>query len=221
MKWPLKLFVLVNVLIFGQLSFAGEAKECNKIISNIERLECFDHKYKTPAYIQVKGNESDNLQLISVMPIRVKQAYQIESNRSEEDSTALVSVENDSPDVVILTLPVENRQSSMSKPLIVMSCIENITRLEMVFPQEEVGGRMQPIDFKVDRLAPLRSNWFVSPTGYFMYAERGLYSIQLIRNWLNKKKLSVALRNSELEPFIFNLDGLEEKIVPLRKACSW
>lgn len=105
------------------------------------------------------------------------------------------------------------------RPVLVFSCIDNITRLQLLMHSPIEEG-VTPLSLLIDGKA-LPSRWFSEENGYLIRAGRGLPGIQDIKAMLHKKRLSIRSKTTEIDGLSFDLTALNAAISPLRQACHW
>lgn len=195
---------------------ASLKNDCVTIISDLQRLACFDKKYATPSYFSPKDNTGAGQ---GVMPEFIRLAYQREENRLTHE---LGFVED-------ISGPIENktiRISSLSRgnyeyqPLLLISCVDNITRMQI--------GLTQPIDAHTFPVSVTKENhvissykWKSSNSGYVIDVGRGLYSIKIIKGLFKQNYIDVDLQEIGIGEVRFDITGLSERINHLRNACHW
>ncbi|EPJ48770.1 MAG: hypothetical protein OFPII_04410 [Osedax symbiont Rs1] len=146
-----------------------------------------------------------------------------EANRQDSDvfignyTEAGSSVEGGSSNQLILS------QSALGtippRPILVISCLDNITRLQILL-HKPIDEGVTPLNLVIDGKS-LPSRWFSESNGYLIRAGRGLPGIEDISAMFLKKSLVIRSKEPGIDNLSFDLSNLVDDIKPLRKACHW
>lgn len=189
--------------------FKREIKQCRLISSVLERLACYD-----TINIGEKTILNENKRMTGVAWNR---AYKQESARQENNTQFIVTQSEDKNPTVLLTTPALGYHDS--RPILMFSCIDNITRLQVALPNPIIRSSVDVV-LTTER-ARLMSQWFVRENYFLLEASRGLDGIKEIQQLFNADTLKIQTKNKEFTDLVFNIKGLEEEIKPLRTACHW
>lgn len=178
---------------------------CREEPSQLIRLSCYDH-------INVENKQVSTFDL-SAMGEVWRLAIEHEMKRENHTAGFLVSSNNEGTYPVIMTIPAMGYQPP--RPVLMLSCIDNITRMQIALPKKQTAGNVLLITDKTQ----LSSEWFLREDGYLLEASRGIPGIDEIKQLLSSSKLTIKLANDE--QLTFNISGINEEIKPLRSACHW
>ena len=235
---PLILLTFITVLPVqaNDSQLVAQGKKCATFIDNrLERLRCFDEAFDTqlpssqsiqitnieeskpdqrPAFwhrvVKQEGRRKSTDNFISNLVLNEgvvsgDLSQQIKADETEKLQDVIIS------QTALGTLP--------PRSILVISCIDNITRLQLLLHQAIDEG-MTPLALEVDGQA-IASRWFSESNGYLIRAGRGLPGIQDIRSMFDKKTLVIRSKVPEIDGLSFELKELKEAIKPLRNACHW
>ena len=188
-------------------NIAEELTQCRLESSQLLRLDCYD---KIVLSSTSEPNTSSN---IAQMGKTWRQAYEHEMKRIENSAGFLVSVPENGDYPVIMTIPAIGFQPP--RPVLMLSCIDNITRMQIILPNKQDAGSVMVSTDKTQFTA----EWFLRENGYVLESSRGLPGIDEIKRLLSGEKLTLKLTNNE--KLTFNISGMSQEIKPLRAACHW
>lgn len=194
-------------------SFTDEVKAallaCRQQSSPLPRLQCYDEAW----HPEIKINQA-------VRPDRYwLQIMEQEKERQKSDSVIILKTfkAEDSAGVVMLTVPGSGNYPA--RAIFAISCIENITRMQIAFTAP-LGKGDQMLEMHADGRA-LTSRWFWRGSGYRLEASRGLQGIAEIQQLFGAKELVISSDRPALNDLRFRIDGLKQALEPLRQACRW
>ncbi|MBG3080232.1 type VI secretion system-associated protein TagO [Proteus mirabilis] len=179
--------------------------ECREETSQLIRLSCYDQ-------INI-GNKPVSIVDVSAMGNIWRLAVEHEMKRENHTAGFMVTVHNKGTYPVIMTIPAMGYLPL--RPILMLSCIDNITRMQIALAKKQTAGNILLITDKTQ----LSSEWFLREDGYLLEASRGLSGIDEIKQLLSSTKLTIKLANDE--QLTFNISGINEEIKPLRSACHW
>ncbi len=191
-----------------------QAGECREISARAARLACFDKLFNTP---------DAETEAVVEMPLEAPPEYWERLMRQERsrdgDSPAFLMDKrldaNGEPEQVLLTRPVRGSRGSV----LAISCQDRITRLEVAMSQPLEQG---PIGLTLVNGGDRRAErWRVRNEGWLVQAGRGLPAIRTLREWFGSDQVRLVSQERVLDGLVFELDELEQAMVPLRQACSW
>ncbi len=200
----------------------ASAQLCTEIInSRLERLACFDAVFNTA----ISEQPVTSVVVLNVVskPKFWHRVVAQEANRQDSDvfignyTEAGSSVEGGSSNQLILS------QSALGtippRPILVISCLDNITRLQILL-HKPIDEGVTPLNLVIDGKS-LPSRWFSESNGYLIRAGRGLPGIEDISAMFLKKSLVIRSKEPGIDNLSFDLSNLVDDIKPLRKACHW
>ena len=205
-SYKLSLFLMVGFMPISAFS----DQDCQPIVSNIERLACFDKSAGTPAHLEPMHwsvPEQDSPTLRRVM------AH--EAGRPPEDLTfRLKSAEEG------LMISAPAIASAAPQPFLVISCVQNISRLQLIIAAPIPSGRVQ-VQLIGERGATVPTPWLVTENGQVLDAGRGLPGIEQIKQLIGAHRIQVESDNPAVDGLIFDAQGLDPLIDEARKTCRW
>ncbi|NIF27142.1 type VI secretion system-associated protein TagO [Pantoea sp. Tr-811] len=200
----------LSLLLFG-VSIAGYADpNCLRIVSNLERLACFDKSAGTPAHlvpVQWSAPEQDSLTVRRVMTH--------EAGRAVDDLAFRLRSEGDG-----LMISAPAIASVAPHPYLVISCVQHISRLQLVTAKALDANRVQ-VRLRGDRAATVSTPWQVTENGQVLDAGRGLPGIEQIKRLIGAHRIQVESDNPAVDGLIFDARGLDPLIDEARKTCRW
>ncbi|WP_145187655.1 type VI secretion system-associated protein VasI [Pseudomonas sp. URMO17WK12:I11] len=185
-------------------------QDCPRIVSNLERLACFDSFAGTPAHrvpVQWSAPEQDSPTLRRVMAQ--------EAERAPDDLTFRLRSEEHG-----LMIAAPAIASVAPHPYLVISCVQNISRLQLVTARPIDAGRVT-VRLQGKRGATVPTLWQVTENGQVLDAGRGLPGIEQIKQLIGAHRIQVESDNPTVDGLIFDAQGLDPLIDEARKTCRW
>ena len=105
-------------------------------------------------------------------------------------------------------------------PYLVISCVQNISRLQLVTAQPIDAGRVT-VRLQGKRGATVPTPWQVTENGQVLDAGRGLPGIEQIKQLIGAHRIQVESDNPTVDGLIFDAQGLDPLIDEARKTCRW
>lgn len=213
--------VLSAITLFGgsaayatsQESVLAQAKKCTNITERLARLACFDKALKTPIYTQVNSNVPRNVPfswqqaMDSFAETKPEEIAHLNLQGAGELSNAWLTVGASNPD---------SRFKEGKRPVLMMSCIDKISRLELALPSELSNGRVKVA------LVPGDSRlWRSDDSGYLLSAGRGMPAIGQMKRIMREKTITIRASDKTIDGLIFRTESLREDLKPLRERCDW
>lgn len=185
-------------------------QQCREIPSVFERLTCYD---------QIETGEKNTALSTSRVKGEAWNRAQAQEKTRDTQNLQFILTQTDLPNPrVILTTPALGYPNS--RPILMLSCIDNITRLQIALPQSI--GKQPNIFVRLNtERHQFSSQWFVREEGFLLEASRGLEGIKEIQQLFHTTRLKIQFENNELNDLVFNIEQLEEDIKPLRTTCHW
>jgi type VI secretion system protein VasI len=147
---------------------------------------------------------------------------QLESNREENDYSwqILQQPEADRPDqtLVVMSKPAIGKIGKRRR--LIISCIDNITRLQILLPNDSATLRAD-VSLRNNNDHDLLSGTWRIVSNNLVGPGLGLESIDIIRKLFNQTVVKVTSKNSNLDGLLFDLTDLATASAPLQKACHW
>ena len=185
-------------------------QDCSRIVSNLERLACFDEAAGTPAHLvpmQWSPPEQDSP--------TVRRVLTHEAGRHPDDLTFRLTPEDEG-----LTISAPAIASAASHSYLVISCLQNISRLQLVAAQPVDAGRVT-VRLQGERSTTVATPWQVTENGQVLDAGRGLPGIEQIKQLIGAHRIEVQSDNPSIDGLVFDAQGLDPLIDEARKTCRW
>ncbi|WP_460415868.1 type VI secretion system-associated protein VasI [Pseudomonas sp. microsymbiont 2] len=206
----------MSLLLYSGMALANPPRDCPRIVSNLERLACFDEAAGTPAPVrrqQWSAAEQDAPTLRGVMIN--------EARRAPDDLAFRISDQSDgSAGRTRLVISAPAIAAAQPGSYLAISCIENISRLQLITGRP-VEARRVTVQLRTERLATPAVPWQVMENGQVLDAGRGLPAIEKIRALIGAHRIHVVSDDSELDGLSFDAEGLDPLIAQAREACRW
>lgn len=185
-------------------------RDCPRIVSNLERLACFDKSAGTPARVEPlrwSAPEQDSP--------TVRRVLAHEASRPPEDLTFRLTAEGEG---LLISAPAI--ASAAPSPYLVISCVQNISRLQLVVGRPLDVGRVT-VQLLGERRNTNATPWQVMENGQVLDAGRGLPGIEQIKQLIGAHRIHVQSDNPAIDGLIFDAQGLDPLIDEARKTCRW
>ncbi|MFT5236357.1 MAG: type VI secretion system protein VasI [Shewanella sp.] len=207
-------WILFGLLFSAASSYAeprqlNDAKACVTIKSKLERLYCFDQVFMTPLAVI----ETQDIAKVHVTEwVRANES----EARRQGQSGFLFGHQEDKPNNVWLTTTAIG--ALPPRPILMLSCIDNISRVELVIPQEMSEGSVRVSVNQPDSQGRL---WVSDHSGLVFRTGRGIPAIHVMKSMLSGDEFTFSSDNSRFNGLQFDATGLKQAIKPLQKACRW
>lgn len=188
-----------------------DARQCTHISARFERLACFDHVFNTPTAAEIKQGQ------VLTRTAAWQRAVSSEKQRLNKQGFAIFY--HDQAEVeqgVWITATALDRDDN--KAILMLSCFDNITRLELVLPEPIRAGKA---NVTVAGKTQDTQRWLSDETGTILRPGRGIPAIAAITALLSLDKPSLRTDLVEVNGLTFDASELNSLILPLRKACHW
>lgn len=223
--------MLTGVVCVQSYAFASEEalrgalQDCTKIASALERLNCFDKVAQTPAIIpeqvQIHVPASHSLPIVD-------RVLRNEENRTKDNMQFILSEagEHDSEgrvigQEIIISAPAMGGRPDAPKSYLAVSCILNITRLQLITHQPVQKQFIRVQLLMDDKPVGSSTVWQVLDSGKVIDSGRGLVAIDLLRRLGNGQRLSIKSDDPMFDGIFFDAVGLYNHIQMERQACHW
>ncbi|VXC73582.1 Type VI secretion system-associated protein TagO [Enterobacterales bacterium 8AC] len=179
---------------------------CRNEASPLVRLDCYDN-----ALSEIAGEKNN---VVNAGPAW-QRAMDQEKGRTDHSTTFLVTEGEGTNPVVVLTTPAIGVPPP--RPVLMLSCIDNITRLQiaLVAPQRDGSVTLTADNDRFD------VQWFLRENGYLLESSRGLAGIDEIKRLMSAQTLTINGSTGGVPRLTFNISQLTQVLKPLRNACHW
>ncbi len=186
--------------------------QCANQEVRLSRLACFDALFPPPSTLQ-------NEKTYEIKPQAWQRAWDTEARRKDVDGFLINRLNPEADkDGVWLTMAAKNRRSKTAATLM-LSCIDNITRVELVF--------LEPLQHAMAQISlshhqdTLTSRWLSDESGLVFRTSRGLGAIDTVKFVMGASQLSLRSDVPEINGLVFETQGLKKQVQILRSACHW
>ncbi|HEN8704990.1 MULTISPECIES: type VI secretion system-associated protein VasI [Pseudomonas] len=186
------------------------SQDCPRIVSNIERLACFDQAAGTPGFTPHRQWSAQELEAPTLRRVLIH-----ETGRAPEDLMFRLRSEEGG---LLISAPAI--ASVAPHPYLIISCVQNISRLQLVTAQPVDASRVQ-VRLRGERGATVPTPWQVMENGQVLDAGRGLPGIEQIKQLIGAHRIHVESDNPAVDGLVFDAQGLDPLIDEARKACRW
>jgi type VI secretion system protein VasI len=196
-------------------------EDCTAFKSSLQRLTCFDQYFNTPFEIT---DDKDSAKKFPVRKSKIMQmAMRIEKQRNDETTGLLreeiMEHESAGQQRIILTTPAIG--SHPPRPLLMISCINNITRLQIGLHHSINRGRVDIALGLKDNTQQTDYSWRVLGNGEIIDAGHGIPSIELLKKMIGYNRVRIHSEDMVLEGLTFDITGFTHYVKSFRIACHW
>ncbi|MBD1557016.1 type VI secretion system-associated protein TagO [Vibrio sp. S9_S30] len=198
-----------------ETSLLKQAQSCRAISSKVDRLACFDGLFGTPI---AEASATKAL----VRPEPWQRAVKSEARRADIQNGAEPqwirneTIDGNGDKALWFTLSSTPRTDSTEDPVILMaSCIKKISRLEIIFPDQQEGARADV------SLGSARQRWTFDEQGMVLRSGRGLAAISILKPLVNQKQIHVRSNAKRIDGLVFETTNSKESFAELRELCRW
>lgn len=180
---------------------------CKEITSDRDRLFCFDELFETPL---LSSPQTSSIPIQTNYPQKWLEIQTMEKQRAS-GSEGFWSTEKNLKlyDTLHLTQTVDGLG------IIVLSCVNNISQVEIMLEKPLQGGAIPITIIGKNRE---EHQWLLDNTGYILREGYGLPAIATIRNLMGESQFSLAV-NDRL--YTLSLKGFDQQIKALQTLCHW
>ncbi|BCG10648.1 type VI secretion system-associated protein VasI [Buttiauxella agrestis] len=187
---------------------------CRAEPASLVRLDCYDHAL-APQYPGFAGA----LKKAQLQGDAWMRAYNQELQRDDHSTTFITrQTEGERPSVVITTPALG---SVPPRPVLMFSCIDNITRMQIALPEPLKSAPNLSITTEKTHL---NVHWFLRESDSLLESSRGLAGIDEIKQLFAAQTLTVDIAGQSqpsLHAMTFAITDLEKTLEPMRAACHW
>ncbi|AQS36232.1 type VI secretion-associated protein, VC_A0118 family [Shewanella psychrophila] len=206
--WILTGLLLLPAMCHAAPQVLKDAQLCVNITSKLERLYCFDQVFATPLMAQHTALQT------STHAVEWLRATKNEEQR-QAGSSFFLGREEDNDNVWLTASAIG---AVPPRPILMLSCIDGISRVEIVLSHYFETGSMQ---VAVNSAASKGQRWQSDNSGYIFRTGRGLPAIKVMKSMLADNALILHSDTEEIDGLQFDTTGLKQAITPLRKVCRW
>jgi len=238
--WALLLVAAVLVAGYAATDAVAAGRRCTTIVSAIERLACFDAEAGTPptANAESSASAADAAAadaaaagaVVAAAPFELVRVPDIvglvqrnESRRKADDAGVLLLRVGDAipgQDKVVISAPA--LAGSEPRPLLAISCLQNISRLQLITAEPLDVSRVSIRVLLDGRPISGRRPWQVLDDGTVTDAGRGLVAIEQLRHLTRaSQQIQLESDHASFDGLSFDTAALDALMVQQREACHW
>ncbi len=198
-------------------ALAHTSRDCPRIVSNLERLACFDEAAGTPARGMVITRWSAPEQEAP----SVTRVMANEAGRLPEDLTFRLGSLGDmvgAVDELVISAPAI--ASVGERSYLAISCIQNISRLQLITNRPVEASRVN-VRIKGQGWSTSETAWQVMENGQVLDAGRGIPAIEQIKKMIGAQRIEVVSSHRAVDGLVFDAEGLDALISKVRRSCRW
>lgn len=197
----------------AQMDVPMGVEVCTQISSRLERLACFDRLFSTP----VSATNSAVPSATGTVPAEYKLALASEERR-QTGVDFIPGHEAGATRKLWLTAPAIG--ALPPRPVLMLSCIDDISRVELMLPQKLSEGWIQ-LELRIQDGGEKTQRWMSDDSGHVLRSGRGLPAIRAMKAMLGGEMIELRAPNENINGLQFDGRNLAEKLEPLRKQCRW
>lgn len=191
-----------------------QAGECVQINERLERLRCFDKVFGTPVAKETDVREK-------IMPATWQRAMASAEQADPEFAMHLKyeGAEDATEGNAWLTLTAVNQHTRFAenaRPVLMMSCVDRLSRVELLLPQELDDARV-----KISLLGGGSQYWRSDDSGYVLTSARGIPAIELMKRMAGEQHSVLRSNSRFIDGLTFNTASLAGALTALRQRCRW
>lgn len=191
----------------------AKVEACTQIPSRLERLACFDELFNTPVATVVPQQTADS----SPYPEAFQVAMASEKNR-QQGMAFIAGHQADAVEDLWLTAPAIG--ALPPRPVLMLSCIDDISRVELMLPTALEDGWAQ-VGLQINGIEQQSQRWLSDDTGYIFRTGRGLPAIQVMKALIRGDDVRLRSANKAIDGLQFDTRELGSALKPLRQSCRW
>ncbi|MBF9003335.1 type VI secretion system-associated protein VasI [Vibrio nitrifigilis] len=187
-----------------------KAQQCRLITGRLERLDCFDRVFKTPIQVAQKDGEA--------FPEAWQRAMDAAHQDGDKDRALVTQGEGRGSSAwIALTATNDNTQfKGNAKPVLLMGCMNNLSRVELALPQPVEDGRIRVAVAGGDQ-----QYWRSDDLGVLMSSARGLPAIRMMKSMVKEPRLVLRSNAKFADGLNFNTRDIAQDLSALRQRCGW
>ncbi|MGF1908684.1 type VI secretion system-associated protein TagO [Vibrio kasasachensis] len=189
------------------------AQQCTEITSRLDRLSCFDALFNTPA------NVLSNPLPHSDVPISWQRAFDSLNQYQTGDVSHLTTQGNSDKGNAWVTLMALNKNTGFAgntKPVLLLSCIDNLSRVELAFPSAIDDPKVQ-----ISIVGMPAQSWRSDDLGLLFSSGRGMPAIAMMKAMAKQNRLVLRSNSPLVDGLWFDASNLSTLQTALQMRCGW
>lgn len=190
-----------------------QATVCTGISGRLERLDCYDTLFGGG---RVRLEDNPVLQL--------PRGWQRAMDSEQGLGTGRFTLHYNDPEqpaaglwLTATALP-DGEQPEQSRPVLMLSCLDGISRVELALPIASSAARAT---VTVQGRTTNTQQWLSDDSGQLFRSGQGLPAIRLMRVLLSASEVELRTLVTELDGLRFDTTGLASSLAPMRVVCQW
>ncbi|EGU43900.1 type VI secretion-associated protein, VC_A0118 family [Vibrio ichthyoenteri ATCC 700023] len=212
------IMILAHGIVWGNAVYAGEptleqAQNCTQINARLERLACFDTLFQTPTKVHLESSYRPDV------PASWQRAYDSLSQYQAEDVSHLTTkgtAERGNAWVTLVALNEKTAFDDNAKPILLMSCIDNLSRVELAFP-----SAIDDAQVNISIVGMRSQSWRSDDIGLLFSSGRGIPAIEMMKAMAKQPRLVLRSNSRIVDGLWFDASTLSSSLVALRSRCGW
>ncbi len=205
----------LGLLVFVSLSSDAEvsqqqieqAQQCTTIVGRLDRLNCFDNAFGVKLSEAVTHKDTHPLAWTRAMDA---------VGSSTSNITPVVDGEGDDSNAWIALKADTDHSDGRDKPVLLMSCIDNLSRIELALPTSIEDARV-----RVAIANHPQQMWRSDDSGVLLSSARGIPAIDLMKSMSRQPFVVIRSNSAAIDGLLFHTDALGEHLPILRERCGW
>ncbi|MFC3024444.1 type VI secretion system-associated protein VasI [Vibrio zhugei] len=187
-----------------------QAQQCSKITGRLERLDCFDKVFNTPINIEQSQGQA--------YPSAWQRAMKAAHDAGNEQRALVTQGEGrgSSAWIAFTATNASTQFAGNAKPVLLMSCMHNLSRVEIALPKPVKDGRI-----RIAVAGGQEQYWRSDDVGVLMSSARGLPAIRMMKAMTQGPSLTLRSNASFVDGLRFNTRDVATQLSALRDRCGW
>ncbi|MCG9583083.1 type VI secretion system-associated protein TagO [Vibrio tubiashii] len=182
-----------------------KAQQCTSISERLDRLSCFDEAFQTPTVsnLAVKSDDRPPAWHTAFDSSEGNGPLNVVEKGTEKEGDAWVTV-------------TAMHSDGVPSPVLMMSCINKISRIELALPQAMEDARI-----RVSVAGGPNQSWRSDDIGVLFSSARGVPAISMMKVMARESRLTLRSNSPVVDGLQFDTTGLSQALKPLRSRCGW
>ncbi|MDC5803557.1 type VI secretion system-associated protein VasI [Vibrio europaeus] len=182
-----------------------KAQQCTSVSERLDRLSCFDEVFQTPTVsnLAVKHDDRPPAWHTAFESSKGNEPLNVVEKGTEKEGDAWVTV-------------TAKHADGVPSPVLMMSCINKISRIELALPQAMEDARI-----RVSVAGGPNQSWRSDDIGVLFSSARGVPAISMMKVMSRESRLTLRSNSPVVDGLQFDTTGLSQALKPLRSRCGW
>ncbi|WBA16793.1 type VI secretion system-associated protein VasI [Salinivibrio proteolyticus] len=190
-----------------------QAQQCRVVPSRLDRLACFDRVFNTQLSASDVAEEHATQKpqqwrrAMDAANAKAPQTWSLTEQGEGRGSSAWITLQANN---------VRTRFKASEQPVLMLSCIDNLSRIELMLPEPIDDGRV-----KMTFPQGQTQYWRSDDVGVVLSSSRGLPAIRLMKSLSSQDQLVIRSNSRYVDGLRFDTAPLNNTIHALRERCGW